>query len=648
MDNFRALLGVQRLNKEAAERDAGVAGGVDCITDASALLFSQSLAPSLRGRVWVALEVDGGDQYSHFSTGHDAAKYSAAEALIASVVHAVFRRVGLTNEAYSAATARWFPRRGLPAPVFANEVRDERPRLGAFEVYFVINDGTDRLRTVLLHSKLNSSLWPNPRNVVRNLLRALGTVATAPEASTSTPTPRRPPRPAPEFSAPDPPRTPASPQTRAFRRRAASRSSPAKASPASSAPRSSSRCLVAGRKDGRRPCEACGAARYGRLHVIWQRFNKVEGGTHTACRAHGWPDEALRKARDSRHALTRWSARRIGDCCALRCATNFCNHLYVREANHARSCFVSSVARARPEDYEASEAPDPGPPGMAWNPTFAPTAPAHYLTSEYAIRGRDTASMSAHAPVKRVRVAVVVRFPTPHSPHSASSADGGSQRSLLLDAACGSGGGDARTADPADDRSVSSAPCAGDRASASSFGGGGAPAGRASRPSWGEPPPRPSPRRTPVASRAKVVIAVTPLGEAGTGERERGHYEDGLITGLDAAWAKAGPGNPVPSWLKSNGVGYAEPMRVDVAGPRSPYGNLATTGGGARSARKIARTRARGIRPPVLGYPKNSSKFSFRRQIEPVSHDSWTIRSRSPRSPTIGETAKKLAPEHSS
>jgi hypothetical protein len=33
------------------------------------------------------------------------------------------------------------------------------------------------------------------------------------------------------------------------------------------------------------------------------------------------------------------------------------------------------------------------------------------------------------------------------------------------------------------------------------------------------------------------------------------------------------------------------------------------------------------------GTPSNSSKFSFRRRIEPVFHDSWTIRPRSPSSP---------------
>ena len=81
-----------------------------------------------------------------------------------------------------------------------------------------------------------------------------------------------------------------------------------------------------------------------------------------------------------------------------------------------------------------------------------------------------------------------------------------------------------------------------------------------------------------------------PLGAKETGERTRGHYEDGLETGLDAQWAPPKSG-PTPAWHKSHGKGYAEPMYVDIAGPESQYGCLAARPPNRRHA-KISKCRA--------------------------------------------------------
>ncbi|KAH8093011.1 hypothetical protein JL720_5185 [Aureococcus anophagefferens] len=154
----------QRTGRELAEEERP--SGVEHVTETSCAIFAQSLAPALRGRAWVAFECDDGaaGDWSHFSMPHDAERYARCRRRCAAAIQELFRRAGLADETFAEATTRWGGRPGLPAPVFANDVRDERPRLGALEIYFVVaadaSPGAE-LRTVLLHSKLNSSLWPN-------------------------------------------------------------------------------------------------------------------------------------------------------------------------------------------------------------------------------------------------------------------------------------------------------------------------------------------------------------------------------------------------------------------------------------------------------------------------------------------------------
>ena len=75
-----------------------------------------------------------------------------------------------------------------------------------------------------------------------------------------------------------------------------------------------------------------------------------------------------------------------------------------------------------------------------------------------------------------------------------------------------------------------------------------------------------------------------------------------------------------------------------------PAGPAAGSGAVARFERKRSTSARdlRGIPPLVLGYPENSSKLSFRRQIELVSHDSWTVRIRSPSSRRLAREPPKI------
>ena len=667
----------QRTGRELAEEERP--SGVEHVTETSCAIFAQSLAPALRGRAWVAFECDDGaaGDWSHFSMPHDAERYARCRRRCAAAIQELFRRAGLADETFAEATKRRGGRPGLPAPVFASDVRDERPRLGALEIYFVVaadaSPGAE-LRTVLLHSKLNSSLWPNTRVVVRRLVNALGVLTYEP--------PRARPAPDGEIDDDDAPATPTSPPaspggtpaspSRAFRRRAGA-PSPKKRPHRAPLPRSH----AGGGRRAKEPCEACGQCRYRERYTVVERFNKCEGGTHTACHAHGWPEASLKLARDAGHGLTRWTARKIGDCCALRCATPFCNHLYVREANHARSCLPSPCARARPLDELAAPSP------RARRPA---SSPSDYMTSEYCLATRHTVQYGSHAPAKRVRVAVVVRFPQPFAPgpdlRDGSSAldgapslarsqgdDGGFlslarsqgddgflsiQRStsdagflsLPRSEAPAGDGDDERTRASAASQALLAAPddasskppslpprssflpspaqlaaaraaAARDDASAprgdASAASAAAPAAAAARddasvasglapsvapsartperrPSWDASRSPPARRTRILSTRARVVVVVSPLGDPRTGERSRGHYEDGLEAGLGARWAEPRRG-PKPAWEKSHGKGHAEPMRVDIAGPASQYGCLAARPPD-RAHAKISRCRA--------------------------------------------------------
>ncbi|KAK7248731.1 hypothetical protein SO694_00040272 [Aureococcus anophagefferens] len=506
----------QRTGRELAEEERP--SGVEHVTETSCAIFAQSLAPALRGRAWVAFECDDGaaGDWSHFSMPHDAERYARCRRRCAAAIQELFRRAGLADETFAEATTRWGGRPGLPAPVFANDVRDERPRLGALEIYFVVAADASpsaELRTVLLHSKLNSSLWPNTRVVVRKLVTALGVLTYEPPRA----------RPAPDGDDDDgdgapatPTSPPASPLGGRGRRRARFAAPRAAPSPK------------------KRPHARAPLPRH----------------AQRAPRARGWPEASLKLARDAGHGLTRWTARKIGDCCALRCATPFCNHL-VPQANHARRV-PAEPARARgPLDDLAAPSP------RARRPA---SSPSDYMTSEYCLATR-------HTPFA----------PGPDLRDGSSALDGAPS----LARSQGDDGGFLSLARSQGDDGFLSI----QRRRATLL-----PVAAARRPSWDASRSPPARRTRLLSTRARVVVVVSPLGDPRTGERSRGHYEDGLETGLDARWAEPRRG-PKPAWEKSHGKGHAEPMRVDIAGPASQYGCLAARPPD-RAHAKISRCRA--------------------------------------------------------
>ena len=76
---FRTMI---MAGRRAQERE----NGVEWINETSALFFSQSLAPTLKGRAWVAMEVDDGANWAHFSMPHDSKRYLTCKRAVAEAV----------------------------------------------------------------------------------------------------------------------------------------------------------------------------------------------------------------------------------------------------------------------------------------------------------------------------------------------------------------------------------------------------------------------------------------------------------------------------------------------------------------------------------------------------------------------------------
>ena len=133
-----------------------------------------NLCQRARLSIRVYAEVDRGvdGRWNHFTTHHDPHVYTAR---LGDVLRALRRGIIM---------------QGLPDPL---QGRTEeaclatQPRLGAFEVWALVISPRGALPPILLHSKLNTSLFPRGDSCLRRLKTVLGLAPSSPSAPSSAP-----------------------------------------------------------------------------------------------------------------------------------------------------------------------------------------------------------------------------------------------------------------------------------------------------------------------------------------------------------------------------------------------------------------------------------------------------------------------------
>jgi hypothetical protein len=278
------------------------------------------------------LEVDQRDgRWSHFSMHHDPGLYARRLTEI----------VSATEQALIACV-----RAGAPISLARQPTLAEHPRLGAFEVWAVVTSPHASSVPCLLHSKLNTSLFPSTNNLVRKIQLLVGL--------------------------PTPPRTDGSYT----------------------------------RLDGalnHAPCASCGALNV-RTHRVVDRFSYSHSHNNPTvkldCEGTDYPPALNRHVYSPsyKNSLTRYGQRLLCEQCCRLCAK--CGHRYVPSANHPHACLgkpnLPYGQGAAPHGFGASPGWDP--PGWGGWPggRFAWPEPAPVLVSRYSYAERLVGACTPH------------------------------------------------------------------------------------------------------------------------------------------------------------------------------------------------------------------------------------------------------------